>query len=123
MSELVFLFLLVLTGIVYIVVKKEVKDASPVTPLLKDEMVKLDFTIIEERPLTLWETYQYHEPGYGPVFINRIPLKRLQYKTTKLRHLVVKDEKGYFFELFIRMYKTWDNKVICEVLRKIRIRD
>jgi hypothetical protein len=123
MGQFIFLFILILVAIAYIVIKKDIKDSNPVTPLLKDEMSRLGYTVIKERPLTLWETYQYHEPGYGPIFINRIPLDRLQYKTTKLRHMVVKNEKDHYFELFIRMFKTWDNLVTCEVLRKIRIMD
>jgi hypothetical protein len=123
MGELIFLFLLFLVAIAYIVIKKEVKDKKPVTSELKDEMTTLGYTVIKERPLTYWETYEYHKPGYGPLFLNRIPMERFQYKTTKLRHLVVKNEKDHYFELFIRMYKTWDDQVTCEVLRTIRIRD
>jgi hypothetical protein len=114
----IFLFI----GVFFYIIKKGVKDSEPLTDKLAAALAKENYTIISERPMTLWEDYQYHDPQNGG-FIYRRSFDRLQYKSIKLRHFVVKNEKEHYFELFVRIFKTWDNEMTYEIVRKVRIRD
>jgi hypothetical protein len=106
----------------YLVFHKKSKDQKRAGDYIKQDLAAMNYTILEERPLTIREQYENFEFDFGP-FINGISVERLRYKNKMMRHFVVRNENGYDFELIITIIQTWRDKIKFRIESTSRIRN
>ena len=107
----------------YLFVLKTFKDTKRISVALKEELAKLNYTILEERPLTIREQYENYELDLGFNYLDGISTNSWLYKAKMLRHLKVVNEKDHYFELIVTVVQTWRDKIIYKINSTTRIRD